>query len=47
MKEGIRNGTKREETYSLTKLWNSLIAHVRLSSDANDFRAGLFKARLI
>ena len=32
---------KNSFTYLLTKLWNSLPSHVRLSSDANDFRSKL------
>lgn len=32
---------KNSVTYSLTKLWNSLLSLVRLSSDANDFRCKL------
>ena len=32
---------KNSITYSLTKLWNSLPSHVRLSSDSSDFRSKL------
>ena len=32
---------KNSFTYLLTKLWNSLPSHVRLSSDANDFKSKL------
>ena len=32
---------KNSVTYSLTKLWNILPPHVRLSSDASDFRSKL------
>ena len=32
---------KNSVTYSLTKLWNSLPSHVRLSSDSSDFRSKL------
>ena len=32
---------KNSVTYSLTKLWNRLPSHVRLSSDSSDFRSKL------
>ena len=32
---------KNSVTYSLTKLWNSLPSHVRLSSDSSDFKSKL------
>ena len=32
---------KNSVIYSLTRLWNSLLSQVRLSSDANDFRSKL------
>ena len=38
---------KNSATYSLTKLWNSLPSHVRLSSDANDFRSKLHDCRFL
>ena len=36
---------KNSVTYSLTRLWNSLLSQVRLSSDANDFRSKLHDFR--
>ena len=36
---------KNSVTFSLTKLWNSWLSQVRLSSDANDFGSKLHDCR--